>query len=100
MAGEGPTAVVGGKIAKAAERCARIVKNFLALARQQPMECQTVSFNRVVEDSGIRSEPRHGKLVDIALECAAVNQVARNVVEPQTLTQVVKELSCFHLVTS
>jgi CheY-like chemotaxis protein len=51
MAGEGPTALVAGKIAKAAERCARIVKNFLALARQQPMECQTVSFNRVVEEA-------------------------------------------------
>jgi len=50
-AGEGPTAPMAGKIAKAAERCARIVKNFLALARQQPMECQTVSFNRVVEEA-------------------------------------------------
>ncbi len=39
------------KIAKAAERCARIVKNFLALARQQPMERQTVSLNRVVEEA-------------------------------------------------
>jgi hypothetical protein len=47
-------------------------------------------FNRVVEDRGIRSESRHGKLVDIAPECTAINQVARNVVEPQTLTQVVK----------
>ena len=40
-----------GKISKAAERCARIVKNFLALARQQPMERQTVSLNRVVEEA-------------------------------------------------
>jgi two-component system NtrC family sensor kinase len=51
MAGEGPTALEAGKIAKAAERCARIVKNFLALARQQPMEHQTVSLNRVVEEA-------------------------------------------------
>ena len=51
MAGEGPTALEAGKIAKAAERCARIVKNFLALARQQPMERQTVSLNRVVEEA-------------------------------------------------
>ena len=40
-----------GKIAQAGERCARIVKNFLALARQQPMERQTVSLNRVVEEA-------------------------------------------------
>src|SRR6266403_2652106 len=46
---------------------------------------RTAVFNRVVEDRGIRSEPRHGKLVDIAVECTGVNQVARNVVEPQTL---------------
>src|SRR5882724_13428774 len=46
MAGEGPMASRAGKIAQAGERCARIVKNFLALARQQPMERQTVSLNR------------------------------------------------------
>ena len=51
MAGEGPMASRAAKIAKAAERCARIVKNFLALARQQPMERQTVSLNRVAEEA-------------------------------------------------
>src|SRR5436190_1475088 len=50
-AGEGPMASRAGKISKAAERCARIVKNFLALARQQPMERQLVSLNRVVEEA-------------------------------------------------
>jgi signal transduction histidine kinase len=50
-AGEGPMAPRAEKIAKAAERCARIVKNFLALARQQPMERQAVSLNRVVEEA-------------------------------------------------
>src|SRR5712691_693753 len=50
-AGEGPMAPRAGKISKAAERCARIVKNFLALARQQPMERQTVSLNRVAEEA-------------------------------------------------
>src|SRR6266851_5036013 len=50
-AGEGPMASRAGKISKAAERCARIVKNFLALARQQPMERQTVSLNRVAEEA-------------------------------------------------
>src|SRR5215471_6318124 len=51
---------------------------------------RTAVFNCVVEDRGIRGEPRNGKLVDIAPEGAAINQVPGNVVEPQTLTQVVK----------
>jgi signal transduction histidine kinase/CheY-like chemotaxis protein len=38
-----------GKIAYAAERCARIVRNFLALARQYPPERQQVWLNAVVE---------------------------------------------------
>ncbi len=39
------------KIAKAAERCARIVKNFLALARQHPPERQRVWLNQVVHEA-------------------------------------------------
>ena len=57
-------------------------------------------FDRVVEDRRIRSEPGHRQLVDIALECAAVQQIARDVVEPETLAQVVEQLGCFHFATS
>ena len=39
------------KIAVAAERCCRIVKNFLALARQRPPERAEVALNRVVEEA-------------------------------------------------
>jgi two-component system sensor histidine kinase/response regulator len=39
------------KIAAAAERCCRIVKNFLALARQRPPERAEVVLNRVVEEA-------------------------------------------------
>ena len=39
------------KIEKAADRCARIVKNFLALARQRPPERSRVGLNQVVEDA-------------------------------------------------
>ena len=39
------------KIAASAERCARIVRNFLALARQYPPERQRVWLNTVVEDA-------------------------------------------------
>jgi signal transduction histidine kinase len=38
------------KITVAAERCARIVRNFLALARQHPPERQRVSINQLVND--------------------------------------------------
>src|SRR6476620_359370 len=57
-------------------------------------------FNRVVEDRRVRSEPGHRQLVDIAFQCAGVQQVACNIVEPQTLAQVVEQLGCFHLITS
>jgi two-component system NtrC family sensor kinase len=39
------------KLAQAAERCARIVKNFLALARQRPPERETVHLNRIVQEA-------------------------------------------------
>ena len=48
---EGPLAEQTHKLAQAAEQCARIVKNFLALARQHPPERQTVNLNRIVEDA-------------------------------------------------
>ncbi len=37
------------RIGDAADRCARIVKTFLAMARQQPSEMRPVSLNEVVE---------------------------------------------------
>lgn len=37
------------KIGSAADRCSRIVRTFLAMARQQPMERRPVDLNRVVE---------------------------------------------------
>ena len=46
---EGPLAKRGRQISEAAERCARIVKNFLALARQYPPERQQVALNHVVQ---------------------------------------------------
>lgn len=39
------------KLARASERCARIVKNFLALARQRPLERGSVALNQVVEEA-------------------------------------------------
>jgi PAS domain S-box-containing protein len=39
------------KISEAADRCARIVKTFLAMARQQPAESKPVDINEVVESA-------------------------------------------------
>ncbi len=46
-----PAAERAAKIVQAADRCARIVKNFLALARQRPPERQQVLLNEVVQEA-------------------------------------------------
>ncbi|MFQ5520992.1 MAG: sensor histidine kinase, partial [Candidatus Methylomirabilia bacterium] len=48
-AGDGSLTQRVDKIGQAAQRCARIVKNFLALARQQPTEYRRVQLSQVVE---------------------------------------------------
>jgi PAS domain S-box-containing protein len=45
------TAARGGKIRAAAERCARIVKTFLAMARQRPPSRAAVDLNEAVESA-------------------------------------------------
>ncbi len=49
--GVGPMSEQLQKIAKSAERCTRIVTNFLALARQYPPERQRVQLNQLVDDA-------------------------------------------------
>jgi hypothetical protein len=53
----------------------------------------------VIEDRRIGSEPAHREVVDIVLERAALQKVSRNVVEPDTLAQIVEQLCCFHRIT-
>ena len=48
--GKGKIADRAGKIAQAAERCVRIVKGFLGLARQHPPERQLVALNALVRE--------------------------------------------------
>jgi signal transduction histidine kinase len=48
---EGPLADQAEKITKAADRCVRIVRNFLALARQYPPERSEVLANQVVREA-------------------------------------------------
>jgi signal transduction histidine kinase len=90
-AGAGPMAERVGKIIKAAERCARIVKNFLALARQQPMERQAVSLNRVVQEAvELLAYPLRVDTVEIVLELAA--DLPNIWADPHQLHQVVVNL--------
>jgi signal transduction histidine kinase len=61
----------GEKIANAAERCARIVKNFLALARQRPPERQAVQLNQVIRDAvELVAYPLRVDDVEVRLELA------------------------------
>ena len=57
-------------------------------------------LDRIVEDRRVRREPRHRELVDVALQRAAVQQLAGDVVEPQALAEIVEllgRLSSCHL---
>ena len=56
-------------------------------------------LDRVIEDRRVRGETGHRQLVDVPLERPAIQQVAGDVVEPQTLAQLVKPLGCLHHVT-
>src|SRR5919106_678056 len=60
------------KIGRAAERCGRIVKNFLALARQYPPERTSVSLNQIVEDAlEVLAYPLRVDNVDVTTELSA-----------------------------
>jgi two-component system NtrC family sensor kinase len=48
---QGEPAEDADKIAQAADRCARIVRNFLALARQHPPERKRLAINEVVREA-------------------------------------------------
>ena len=51
LLGEGPLGVHAQKVSEAAERCGRIVKNFLALARRRPTRYQRVRLDQVVREA-------------------------------------------------
>jgi hypothetical protein len=53
-------------------------------------------FDGVIKDRWVRRQPGHRQFVDVVFERAAVQQVTRNVVEPEALAQVVQQLGCFH----
>src|SRR5215813_5622887 len=53
----------------------------------------------MVEDRRIGGEPRHREIVDIVFERTAIEQIACDIVQPETLAQVMKQLCRFHLIS-
>ncbi len=67
----GPVAAQAEAITRAAERCARIVKNFITLARQHPPERQRTDLNRVVREAvELLVYPFRVDNVEVALDLA------------------------------
>jgi len=79
------------RIGTAADRCARVVKAFLAMARQQPLESRPVDLNEMIESSiEVTGYALRSSGVDVSIRLArdlpAVN------VDPDQLTQVFTNL--------
>jgi nitrogen fixation negative regulator NifL len=88
---EGPLARRAEKIVKAADRCVRIVRNFLALARQHPPERKEVRLNQVVEEAvELLAYPLRVDDVNVALRLAPELPVLW--ADPHQLHQVVVNL--------
>ena len=69
--GRGNAEERAGKIVKAAERCARLVRNFLALARQHPPERQRTLLAQVVRETvELVSYPLRVDSVEVKLDLA------------------------------
>lgn len=59
------------KIANAADRCARIVKTFLAMARQQPTESKAVQLNGIIDRAlEVTRYSLHASAIDVSLQLA------------------------------
>src|SRR5271169_3938199 len=52
----------------------------------------------LIEDRRVGGQSRHGKLADITAQCAARQQLARDVVEPKALTEIMQLLCGFHII--
>ena len=90
-AGDAKVAERADKISKAAERCARIVKTFLAMARQQPARTSSVTIDEIVAGAvevagySIRSS-------DVQLSIDVDRDLPRLWADPDQLSQVVINL--------
>ena len=80
-----------GKIASASERCARIVKNFLAIARERPPERESVSLHQVVEEA-VELLAYHLRSDGVDVVMALADDVPALWADPHQLHQVVVNL--------
>ena len=89
--GDGPSRERLDRIATAAERCVRIVRNFLALARQHPPERQRVNPNQIVREAvELLAYPLRVDNVEVRLELA--EDLPTLWADPHQLHQVVVNL--------
>ena len=69
--GDGPFRERLDRIVGSAERCVRIVRNFLALAREHPLERQRVRLNQIVSEAAeLLAYPLRVDNVEVRLELA------------------------------
>ena len=80
-----------GKIASASERCARIVKNFLAIARERPPERESVSLHQVMEEA-VELLAYHLRSDGVDVVMALADDVPALWADPHQLHQVVVNL--------
>ena len=76
-----------GKISKAAERCARIVKTFLAMARQQPARTSNVTVDEIIA-SALEVAGYSIRSSDIELELDLAPNLPSIWADPDQLSQV------------
>ncbi len=89
--GGGPHADRAEKIVRAADRCARIVRNFLALARSQPPERHLADLNEIVREAlELMAYPLRVDDVTVTLDLARDLPVIT--ADPHQLHQVVVNL--------
>ncbi len=88
---EGPVAARAEKISRATDRCARIIKNFLALARQRPTERQAVSLGEVVREA-VELIAYQLRVDDVEVGFDLAQDVPRMSADPHQLHQLVVNL--------
>jgi nitrogen fixation negative regulator NifL len=89
--GDGPARERVDRIATAAERCVRIVRNFLALARQHPLERQLARLNQIVQEAvELLAYPLRVDNVEVRLDLA--DDLPKLWADPHQLHQVIVNL--------